>query len=55
MPKPAAGLEFSREIILWFSARFLEHKKLKHPTSRKTDDEETAPDILAEREMRTES
>jgi len=45
MPKPVAGLDFPADIILWFSARFLEHKRLKHPTSRKSDDEEIETDI----------
>lgn len=44
MPKPDAGLEFPADIILWFSVRFLEHKRLKHPTSRRSADEETATD-----------
>ena len=38
MPKP--DVKTAAEIILWFSVQFLEHKKLKHPTSRKNDDEE---------------
>jgi hypothetical protein len=44
MQKPAKVVKNAAEIILWFSVRFLEHKKLKHPTSRKSDDEEIASD-----------
>ena len=42
MQKPAKDVKTAAEIILWFSVRFLEHKKLKHPTSRKSDDEKIA-------------
>jgi len=44
MPKPVEGLEFPADIVLWFSVRFLEHKRRKHPTSCKSDDEEIATD-----------
>jgi len=30
MPKPPSDLEGS-EIIVWFSGRFIEHRKEKHP------------------------
>jgi hypothetical protein len=39
MPKPVAGLRSRADIILWFAARFLEHKRLRHPTSHKSDNE----------------
>jgi len=44
MPKPAKGVKTAAEIILWFSVRFLEHKRVKHPTSRRSADEEIATD-----------
>jgi hypothetical protein len=40
MPKLAKDAKTAAEIILWCSVRFPEHKNLKHPTSRKSDDEE---------------
>jgi hypothetical protein len=44
MPKPDACLEFPADIVLWFSLQFLEHKRLKHPNSHRSD-EESAFDV----------
>jgi hypothetical protein len=31
MPQPPSNLNDSSEIILWFSAHFVDHRKEKHP------------------------
>lgn len=38
MPKSPSKTEFPADIALWFSLRIIEHKKLKHPNSRRIDD-----------------
>lgn len=55
MQSPDARLEFAADIILWFSVQFLEHKKRKHPSSRRSDDEEIALNLrdLSRDERRT--
>lgn len=43
IPLPESRLP-AAEIILWFSVRFLEHKKLEHPdTCRRVDDDDADP------------
>jgi|SRR5215831_1829560 len=42
MPTPDGDLELPGDIVLWLSVRFLEHKKLKHPNSSKSNDEDIA-------------
>ena len=33
MPSPGPELKSSADVIMWFAARFLEHKRLTHPGS----------------------